>query len=236
MSYAMDYSPIAAHASDRARAAFIRRTYGHLAGAILAFVALETVLLNLPNIKEIVIAMIGSRVSWLLVLLAFMGAGWLAQSLAESDTSPAVQYFGLALYVVAEAVIFIPLLYIATMFYKDAIETAGILTLAVFAGLTITVFITRRDFSFLRPILAIGSMLALGVIIASLVLGGFNLGIFFCFAMVALLSGYVLYYTSNVLHHYRTDRHVAASLALFSCIATMFWYILQIVMYASGRD
>jgi FtsH-binding integral membrane protein len=232
----MDYSPIAAHASDRARAAFIRRTYGHLAGAILAFVALETVLLNLPNIKEIVIAMIGSRVSWLLVLLAFMGAGWLAQSLAESDTSPAVQYFGLALYVVAEAVIFIPLLYIATMFYKDAIETAGILTLAVFAGLTITVFITRRDFSFLRPILAIGSMLALGVIIASLVLGGFNLGIFFCFAMVALLSGYVLYYTSNVLHHYRTDRHVAASLALFSCIATMFWYILQIVMYASGRD
>jgi FtsH-binding integral membrane protein len=233
----MDYYPIAAHAQPNVRAAFIRRTYGHLAGAILAFVALETALLSLPNIKEIVDTVFMTRMSWIMILLGFMAVGWIAERLAQSDASPAVQYFGLALYICAEAVIFLPLLYIASNFYAGAIPTAGILTLAVFGGLTMTVFVTRKDFSFLRPILAIGSFIALGVIIAALFIPGANfLGIFFCFAMVALISGYILYYTSNVLLHYRTDRHVAASLALFASIATLFWYILQIVMMTQSRD
>jgi FtsH-binding integral membrane protein len=176
-----------------------------------------------------------TRMSWILVLVAFMAVGWIAERLAQSDAGPGAQYFGLALYIVAEAVIFLPLLYFAQHFYPGAITTAGILTLAIFGGLTMTVFITRQDFSFLRPILCIGSWLALGLIVAAVVMGGFTLGLFFCFAMVALISGYILYYTSNVLHYYRTDRHVAASLALFASIATLFWYILQIVMM-SQRD
>ena len=48
--------------------------------------------------------------------------------------------------------------------------------------------------------------------------------------MVILMSGYILYYTSNVMPHYRTDQHVAAALALFAAIATLFYYILEIVM------
>jgi FtsH-binding integral membrane protein len=234
MSYALDH-PIAEHAPPSARALFIRRTYGHLAGAVLAFVAVETVLQNLPNVAEITAAMIGGRISWLLVLAAYMVVCFLAERLAESDASPGVQYLGLGLFVVAEAVIFVPLLFIARNFYPDAIPTAGILTLAIFAGLTLTVFVTRSDFSFLRPILCVGSMLALGFIVAGLIFH-FSIGLFFCFAMVALLSGYILYYTSNILHHYRTDKHVAASLALFASIGTLFWYILQIVMAASSRD
>ena len=56
------------------------------------------------------------------------------------------------------------------------------------------------------------------------------IGLLFSGAMVVLAGGYTLYYTSNVLHHYRTDQHVAASLALFSAVALMFWYILRIFM------
>jgi FtsH-binding integral membrane protein len=48
--------------------------------------------------------------------------------------------------------------------------------------------------------------------------------------MVALLSGYILYDTSNVMLHYRTTQHVAAALALFASIATLFYYILWILM------
>ncbi len=229
MSYAME-QPIAIRASESERASFIRRTYGHLAGAILAFIGLETVLLQLPGIEGFV-GSIGH--SWMLVFLMFMVVSWLANSWAHSDTSPVIQYMGLGLYTVAEAIIFLPLLYIAKLHYPNAIPTAGILTLAMFGGLTLAVLITRNDFSFLGPILAIGSLLAFGFIIAG-ILFHFTMGLVFSFAMVALISGYILYYTSQVLHHYRTDQHVAAALALFSSIATLFWYILQIVM--ASRD
>ncbi len=233
MSYAMDH-PIAIRATESARAAFIRRTYAHLAGAILVFIGLETVLLQLPGIENAVGAMLGGgNMSWLLVLGAFMVVSWLANTWAHSETSPAIQYMGLGIYTIAEAVIFLPILYIARLHYPNAISTAGILTLAVFGGLTLAVLITRKDFSYLGPILTIGSFLALGFIVCG-ILFHFSIGLLFSFAMVALISGYILYYTSAVLHHYRTDQHVAAALALFSSIATLFWYILRIVM--ASRD
>jgi FtsH-binding integral membrane protein len=48
--------------------------------------------------------------------------------------------------------------------------------------------------------------------------------------MVALAGGAILFDTSNVLHRYPTDRHVAAALALFASVALMFWYVLRIFM------
>src|SRR5205807_9319950 len=50
------------------------------------------------------------------------------------------------------------------------------------------------------------------------------------FRSVALASGYVIYQTSNVIHQYRTDQHVAAALGLFAAVALLFWYILQILL------
>jgi FtsH-binding integral membrane protein len=238
MSYDASYGyGSAATAEPSERALFIRRTYSHLAGAILAFIALEAILLTAiaPYKEDVLNALLVSRFSWLIVLAAFMGASWLAQTWARSETSRAIQYVGLGLYVVAEAIIFLPLLIIAANYSgPNVIPTAGILTLAVFGGLTITVFVTRKDFSFLAPILSVGSLIALGLIVISCIVG-FDPGVFFAAAMVALMSGYILYYTSNVMHHYRTDQHVAAALALFAAVATLFWYILQIVMRMNRR-
>lgn len=231
MSYGMEYGypTVAARAPADARATFIRRTYGHLAGAILAFAALEAVLVNLPNAKDLVGGMLGSRAAWGMVLLAYMLVGWVAEAWARSATSPTLQYLGLGLYIVAEAVIFLPLLYIANNFYPNTIPTAGILTLSIFAGLTLAVFVTRRDFSYLGPVLSVGGLLLLGYFVAAMIFG-FSIGLFFCFAVVALMCGYILYYTSNILFHYRTDQHVAASLALFASVATLFYYIVIILM------
>jgi FtsH-binding integral membrane protein len=241
MSYGLDYS-LAAQAAGWERAAFIRRTYAHLAGAILAFAGLETLLIQTVNHQQVLSLFLGGRFTWLVVLGAFMVAGWIAQTWAQSETSRGLQYLGLGLYVVAEAVIFLPLLIIANDFFPlkegqriGVIGQAGILTVAVFAGLTLAVFVTKKDYSPLRPILCVGALIALGVIVAAAICG-FSLGLFFSFAMVALMSGYILYYTSQVMLHYRTDQHVAAALALFASIATLFWYILQIVMSLSSRD
>lgn len=231
MSHTMDY-PLAARAEASERVAFIRRTYAHLAGAILAFVGLETLLISIPNIENTVLPlMLGTRFSWLVVLLAFAGASWLANRWAVSDTSMGLQYLGLALYVVAEAVIFLPLLLIASLNSPSAIPTAGIVTLGLFGGLTASVFITRADYSYLRPILTIGFFVMGAFILAACIFPFSNmLMTIICFAMVALASGSIIYQTSNVLHQYRTDQHVAASLALFAAVALLFYYILLILM------
>jgi len=142
-----------------------------------------------------------------------------------------MQYLGLGLYVVAEAIIMLPLLYVATYFSKDPniIAKAGVLTGLVFVGLTGTVFLTRRDFSWLRPALTVAGFAALGLIVVS-ILFGFTLGTLFAAVMVVVAAGYILYYTSNVLHHYAVGSHVAAALTLFSSVALLFWYILRIFM------
>jgi FtsH-binding integral membrane protein len=229
MRYEFSYPSVVAAAPADARAAFIRRTYAHLAGAILVFVALEAMLLTLFSPEAVFQALAFSNYSWLFVLLAFMGASWVAQSWARSETSPALQYCGLALYVVVQALIFLPLLSVAAHYVPGLIPTAGVLTLAVFGGLTLSVFVTRKDYSFLGPILSVASFIALGVIVAAIFFQ-YPLGLLFSFAMVALLSGCILYQTSNILLHYRTTQHVAAALALFASVATLFWWILRILM------
>ncbi len=216
------------------QATFIRRTYAHLAGAVLAFVGLEFYMVN-SSIAPMLLNVMSMRFGWLLILGGFMILGRLASGLASGGASPSVQYAGLTLYVIAESVIFAPILLIATYFTSpDVLPTAGILTLLLFGGLTLVVFTTKKDFSFLRGILAIGSMLALGLIVCA-VLFGFNLGLIFSFAMVLLASGAILYDTSRILLHYGPNQYVAASLQLFASVALLFWYILQIVMNFSRR-
>lgn len=235
MSYGYDYS-VAARAAGADRALFIRRTYAHLAGAILAFMGIEALLMNVVGMDQVLGLLGTSRFSWLIVLVAFMAAGWIARAWAHSESSPVIQYLGLALYVVAEAVIFLPLLYLATKLTDPkVIPTAAILTLAIFGGLTASVFVTKKDYSFLRPILAMSTFIVLGIIVAACVVG-FSLGMVFSFAMVALASAFILYDTSNVLLHYRTNQHVGAALELFASVALLFWYILRIVMSVSSRD
>lgn len=228
-TYANSMSMPASRAEPSERAAFIRRAYSHLAAAILVFAGLIGLLLQTPVAETMARSVAGSGFGWLLVLAAFMGVSWLANSWARSDTSVGLQYAGLGLYIVAEALIFLPLIWLADHLYPGVIRDAGVMTLLLFAGLTATVFITRKDFSFLGPILAIGGMVAMGVIVLSL-LFGFHLGILFSAIMIVFASGAILYSTSNILRQYRTDQHVAASLSLFASVALLFWYILRLFM------
>lgn len=225
---------VAAQASVEDRAGFLVRTYLHLVGAIFAFVFLEAAFFATGIAHRVAeTVFLSGRFGWLVVLGAFMGVSWVADRWARSDASEGMQYAGLALYVLAEAVIFIPLLWIAAQFDPAAIPTAGLVTLVLFGGLTGIVFVTRRDFSFLRGILGVAAIGALAIIVASMIFG-FSLGVFFSGAMVVLAGGYILYYTSNVLHHYQTHQHVAAALALFSAVALLFWYVLRLFL-ASRR-
>lgn len=230
--YARSISTVADVGVDE-RAAFIMKTYLHLVGAIFAFVALEAVLFVSGVAERLVPLMLGGRGAWAIVLGAFIGVSWIADRWARNTTSLGMQYLGLGLYVLAEAVVFLPLIAIALVYAPDAIPSAALVTLVLFGGLTGIVFLTRKDFSFLRGILGIAALAALAIIGCSLIFG-FSLGVLFSGAMVALAGGYILYNTSNVLHHYRTDQYVSAALTLFADVALMFWYVLRI--FLSRRD
>jgi FtsH-binding integral membrane protein len=227
-------NPLAAAAERSERLTFIRLTYGHLLGAILAFVALQMLFFNLTTeqMRLTLVAQVYSSPVYLLLMLgAFIGFSYLAQVWASSATSKGMQYAGLGLYVLLEAAIFLPILIIAQDYLRDdsLIPTAGILTVLVFSGLTAGVFITRKDFSFLGGFLWIAGFLAMGVIVCA-ILFGFGLGMWFSLAMIALASLYILYYTSNVMLNYHTSQYVAAALALFAAVAMLFFYILRLLM------
>lgn len=213
------------------RAAFLQKTYLHLLGAILAFAAIDAFIITAfhDQLLAIVPKLMGG-ITWLLLLGGFMLVSYVADRWAHSGTSRKTQYAGLAIYVVAEALLFVPLLFIANEYFPGVIQSAGLVTGVVFGGLTLACFLTRTDFSFLRWGLVVAGFVALALIVASLTLG-FSLGIWFSIAMVVLACGSILYNTSNVLHHYNTQQYVAASLALFSSVALLLWYVIQIFMH-----
>lgn len=218
------------------RVTFLRKTYAHLGVALLAFAAITGGMMRFApetSLKFSSWAMNG-RWNWLLVMGAFMLVGWLAERLAVSETSRGLQYLGLGLFVAAEAMILQPILWFMMVRFgaQDAlsiISQATVITLAIFVGLTLVVFLTRKDFSFLRGILTVCSFGALGVIIASMAFG-FSLGALFCGAMILLMAGYILFQTSTIMQAFPPTAYVAAALMLFSTIATLFWYVLQLLI------
>lgn len=222
--------------NDEARAIFYKKTYGHVAIATLLFIIIEAILLRIDPLVNFMFSLTQGW-TWLLVLGAFMMATSYAEKMAHKSHDRTQQYLGLLLFVVAEAVIFLPLIAMALK-YQEALSStsdshlisqAAILTLSLFAALSAVVLITKKDFSFLKSILSVGFIIAIGLIIAGMIFG-FDLGLFFSGAMVLLAAGSILYQTSNLVHKYHTDQYVGAALGLFSSLMLLFWYILRIFM------
>lgn len=228
-----DYTVASSAAVDRAT--FIKQTYLHVAGALGAFVVLESMLMASPLAPALANLMFTGRWSWLIVLGLFMFVSHIATKWASTATSLGGQYAGLGLYVVAEVIILCPLLMLASRFGDGLIMKAGLITGGLFIGLTWVAFTSGKDFSFMAGFLKIAGLVALGTIVVSMIFG-FSLGLWFTGAMILLVGGSILYQTSNVIHHYQTTQYVAASLALFASIATLFWYVLQMLMSLNSRD
>jgi hypothetical protein len=208
------------------RSNFIWRCYAHVVGAILAFAAIEVYFFQSGIAAAIAAPMLNN---WLMVLGAFMLASWGASHVAHRVQSKNAQYAALAAFVVVEALIFAPILYIADANAPGVIDSAAGVTILGSVGLIATAMITRKDFSFLRGLLVWIGILALVGIVASLIFS-FELGTWFSVAMIGFAGAAVLYDTSNIMHHYPEDKYVAASMALFASIALMFWYVLRLFM------
>jgi FtsH-binding integral membrane protein len=229
------YRPVAT-LDDAARGEFLVRVYQHLLAAVGAFVLFEALLFNLGVAEVMWDFVAGQSYAWLLVLGGFMVVNWLATSAAHDVLDPSRQYLGLFGMAAAEALIFAPFLYY--MFRVQPSGTTSVLyaaaiTVVGFAGLTAVAMVTRRDLSFIRPLLLWGGVSALVLILAA-VLFGLSLGIWFSVAMIALAGGAILYQTQTIMRRYPSEAYVGASVQLFASVMLLFWYVLRLVGQLRG--
>lgn len=231
MAYASPLSNTPVISADEdTRGAFLVRVYQHVALAVLAFMAFETVLFMTGIAEALNNMLAGSSVIWLLVLAVFYGANMMATKAAHNLDNPSMQYAGLFGMAAGYSLIFAPFLYYVFNSEGNGAGTvaqAAVVTLAGFAGLTVVGMVTRKDLSFMRPMLMFGGIMALILIVVS-VLFGMNLGLWFSVGMVALSGGAILYQTQTIIRTYPAWAHVGAAVGLFGSLMTMFWYILRI--------
>jgi len=223
--------PVAA-LSDEAKVAFYKKTYAHVAGGVMAFYMIETLLLQSETIKSFFYSLMGNGISWLLLLGAFMFITNYVEKTALKTADKNKQYLAYGAYILAEALIFVPLLGMVIDFVPNSNELltqASIVTLTLFGGLTAVVFVTKKDFSFLKSALTIGFFIAMGLIIAG-ALFGFNMGLWFSVGMCVLAAGSILYQTSNLVHKYTNEQYIPAAIGLFASLMLLFWYVIQIFL------
>lgn len=217
------------------RVAFLRKTYAHLGIALIAFAAITGGMMRFMPELSLRFSAFAFR-GWhvFLTLIAFLVVGYAAQRLAYSQTSRGLQYLGLTLGVAMYSLLLQPLLWRLLLQFGgrgagSILTQAIIITLAIFVGLTATVFVTKKDFSFLRGILMIALFGAIAISLTAAIFG-FQLGAIYSGFVIMIMAGYVLYETSVVMRDFPPSHHVAAALMLFSTIATMFFHVLRLIM------
>ena len=106
-------------------------------------------------------------------------------------------------------------------------------TAAIFLGLSAYVMTTRKDFSFMGGFLAVGILVAflagLGAIFFEM--PGLSLAVSAMF--VLLMSGLILYETSNIIHGGETN-YIMATVTLFVSIFNLFTSLLHLLGFASN--
>jgi len=232
MSYSdVDLRP-AIDLDETTRGDFVVRVYQHLLGAIAAFAGIEAIFLNTPiaeGIHDFVAR--GGGLTWLLVLGGFMVGQWIVTNASMDLLNPQRQYQALLGSATLYAVLFAPMLHYFFRVADDgatSVAAAGLITAMAFSGLTLVAFVTRKDLSFLRPIVMYGFVAALVLIVAA-ALFGLSLGVWFVLGMIVLSGVAILYQTQTIIREFPVAAHVGAALALFSSVMTLFWYVLQLV-------
>jgi FtsH-binding integral membrane protein len=237
------------------RLSFLRKTYAHLGASLIAFAAVTGLLFKFApaftwKMATIAGSSMGAMLGLVVVLVfAMYGAEWLARH----STSVGLQYAGLGLGIALQIFMLLPLIWVLMFKFNhysqremlavtqglitptlsataaSVLLQATAITLAIFIGLTAVVFVTKKDFTFMRGALVTATFGAMGVILASIIFG-FSLGAVFAGLIVLLMAGYILYETSLLMNYYPPTAHVAAALSLFVVVATMFRFVLRILI------
>jgi FtsH-binding integral membrane protein len=215
------------------RATFVVNVYKHVAAALAAFFAFEVLLFATGIAGRMEEFFFGgsSGATWLLLMGGVMVIQMFSANAAADLVNPPRQYIGLFGSAFGQALIFAP--FLSLVFNRGGggatVVEAAVITGIGFAILTGIGLFTRKDLSFLRPLIMWGMGLALLAIVGGVIFG-FGLGTWFSVAMIGVSGASILYQTQSVVRRYPVQAHVSAAIALFSSLMTMFWYVLRLVM------
>lgn len=226
---------VVSRAEPSERALFIRKTYAHVALCIALFVVMEAAMVGAGLDLLFMQVLSASPFMWLLVMGLFWFGSSITDRFARNSVSKGVQYGALAGSILLYAIVSLPLLGFAVRFQPGVLAPAAVITLSLAAGVSAVALITRKDFSFLRTAITVGSFVAIGLIVAA-ILFGFQLGVFFSFFVILIAAASLLYTTSNMVHHYTTDQYVGASLEVFSSIWLIFMHVVRLLMIFANND
>ncbi|MET0624364.1 MAG: Bax inhibitor-1/YccA family protein [Pyrinomonadaceae bacterium] len=211
----------AAEASVEERMGFVRKVYALFFAATLFAIAGVGVGFMFPAVMLAIIAH-----PWL-TFFALMGGVMGAQALRHV---PGVNLAALFGFTTLTGVIISPVIAIYTRLNPASIWQAGLLTVGIFGGLTAYVFISKKDFSFMRGMLTVGLIVVfLSAVLNLFIVGSSALAFGVSCAALLLFSGFVLYDTSNIIRRYPTNEYVAGALSLYLDAFNIFLALLRIL-------
>ena len=108
-------------------------------------------------------------------------------------------------------------------------------TAAIFIGLSAYAVTTKKDFSFMGGFLMVGILLAFLAGLAAIFFEIPALSLTVSAAFVLLMSGLILYETSNIIHGGETN-YVLATVTLFVSIFNLFTSLLHLLGFMGGDD
>ena len=108
-------------------------------------------------------------------------------------------------------------------------------TAAIFLGLSGYALTTRKDFSFMGGFLMVGILLAFLAGLAAIFFEIPALSLTVSAAFVLLMSGLILYETSNIIHGGETN-YVLATVTLFVSIFNLFTSLLHLLGFAGSNE
>src|SRR5215213_4386820 len=214
----------AARASVEERMGFIRKVYALFFAATLF--AIGGVLLGLSFEPLLLFAYEHPWVMFFAMIGGVMGA----QAVRHV---PGVNLAALFGFTTLTGVIISPLIAVILRINPGSILAAGVLTVGIFGGLTAYVFVSKKDFSFMRGMLTTGLIVVILAGVVNIFLGASALGFAVAAATLLLFSGFVLYDTSNIIRRYPTNEYVAGALSLYLDAFNIFLALLRIL---NSRD
>jgi FtsH-binding integral membrane protein len=211
----------AAQASVEERMGFVRKVYALFFAATLFAIGGVGLALTVEPLQRFAF-----EHPWIMFFI-MIGGVFAAQAVRHVRGLNLVALFG---FTALTGVIISPLIGFVLAHNPASLWQAGLLTVGIFGGLTAYVFVSKRDFSFMRGMLTTGLIVVfLAVVLNLFIVGSSALSFGISCAALLLFSGFVLYDTSNIIRRYPTNEYVAGALSLYLDAFNIFLALLRIL-------
>lgn len=214
----------AAQASLEERTGFIRKVYALFFLGILSGIGGILLGFAMPAVRA------GIAQSPFIALLLMIGGVFAANALR---LKPGINVVALLGFTALTGVVISPAMAFFAIYNPVSIVQAGVLTVGIFGGLTAYVFISKKDFSFMRGMVVTGLIIVFLSALLNMFIASSAFGFAISVAALLLFSGFVLYDTSNIIRRYPTNEYIAGALSLYLDAFNIFLALLRILN--SGR-